>query len=98
MFYTIELTQNSKLVSYSISESKIHAIDSIIYKLILDKFTALPDSTICIVIKAEYFNQYGEKCVKYAKGGKYYYFKYFTIHANEFSIELLESEMKKRFI
>jgi hypothetical protein len=97
MFYTIELTENSKLIAYSVSQNRIQAITELSYNLGLNKYNPAKESTVCITIKQHYFDQYGKKQTKY-KQGKFSYFKYFTIHSNEFSMELLKDEMNQRFL
>jgi hypothetical protein len=96
MFYTIELTENSKLIAYSVSQSRLQAITELSYNLGLNRYNPVENSTVCITIKAHYFDQYGKRQTKY-KQGKFSYFKYFTIHANEFTTELLKEEMNQRF-
>ncbi len=97
MFYTIEVTENSSLVNYSISQSKITAIDEMIYFLKVNGYDPAENSTICVTMKAMYFNQFGKKVTKYTNG-KFTYFKYFTIYKDQFSVDFLDTEMKQRFL
>lgn len=96
MFYTLEITENSKLVCYSVQQNRLNCINEVVYFMTENGYKPAENSTICITMKEHYFDQCGKKQTKYKKG-KFSFFKYFTCCAEQFSIELIHTDMVIQF-
>jgi len=95
--YKLDLTEDSRPVYTSVHGTRLNCVNDAVYNLRSNGFEPLKSNSICISMKQMYIDQFGKLVPKY-KNNKYSFFKYFVIYCDQFSIDVLESEMINRFI
>ncbi len=101
-YFKLTISEGSVLIFTGIQGTRLNVIKETI-RFLRSNSNTLPlsagpkeNKSFHVSIKQYYFNQFGELKTKYKKGDVAF-FKYFNIHHNEYTIELLENEMANRF-
>jgi len=97
MFYQLEVTENSKLVCYSVQRTKLNCINEVMFFMTSQNYLPSAKSTVCITLKECFFDQFGKRQTKYKKG-KYSFFKYFTCYVDQFEYDLICKDMNNVFL
>ncbi len=96
-FFLLEVYQGAQLIYKSVQGTRLNCVNDTMYYLRTNKIEPKINSSFHVSIKQTYFDQCGKMQTKY-KGGKYSFHKHFSIHKNEFTFEVFETELINRFV